>query len=131
MPQRVEQRGYSQRRSYDPELGFLTRERPEELLKEHHATQVHSYEHCCERAVDEGAVYEDVYVVEPVAQDRDAHRNRQAHDTGYHQHGAAPSQPNYTHRCGDYIGEDGACGQRRHSVSEPLDLLALYPLRVP
>src|SRR5215212_2043645 len=54
MSQGVEQSGYCQRRSHDPKLGCLTCERPEEFLKEHHATQVHRYQHRCERAVYEG-----------------------------------------------------------------------------
>jgi hypothetical protein len=55
----------------------------QELLKEHNTPQVHSYQHRGEKAVEEGTVYKEVYVVEPVAQDRYAHRNRPAHEANY------------------------------------------------
>ena len=38
-------------------------------LGRRHAPEVHQRKHSRERAVDEGAVYDDVYVVEAVAQD--------------------------------------------------------------
>src|SRR5215210_3404969 len=128
VPQRVEQGGYSQGGGNHHELGTLAGQSAEEQLEHDDAAEVEAREHRGERSVDEGTVYDEVYVVEVVAQDRYAHRNRQAHDTGYYQCGADPIQPHYTHRFRDHVGEGGACGQHRYGVREPLDLLALYPL---
>src|SRR5215208_290266 len=130
-PQRVEQGGYRQGGGHHHELGTLAGQSAEEQLEHDDAAEVDAREHRGERSVDEGTVYDEVYVVEVVAQDRYAHRNRQAHYTGYHQCGADPVQPHYTHRFRDHVGEGGACGQHRYGVREPLDLLALYPLGAP
>ena len=46
---------------------------------------VHHRQRRRERAVDEGAVDHDVYVVEAVAQDSDAHRNREADEGEGHE----------------------------------------------
>src|SRR5215210_2082022 len=62
-------------------------------------------------------------------QDRYAHRNRQAHDTDNHQHGADPLQPHHPYQFRDYIGENGARSQDRRGVGEPLYLLAPHPPR--
>src|SRR5215212_1010528 len=130
-PQRVEQGGYRQGGGHHHELGFLAGQSAEEQLEHEDAAEVEAREHRGERSVDEGTVYDEVYVVEVVAQDRYAHRNRQAHDTGYYQYGADPVQPHYTHRFRDHVGEGGAGGQHRYCVSEQLDLLALYPVGAP
>jgi hypothetical protein len=75
-------------------------------------------------------VYEDVYVVEAILQDGDAHRNGQPHHTGHYQHEADLPQPTNAYRVGDYEREDGACGQHRQGIGKPLYLLALHSLRV-
>src|SRR5215210_6328655 len=130
-PRRVEQGGYRQGGGHHHELGTLAGQSAEEQLEHDDAAEVEAREHRSERAVYEGTVYDEVYVVEMVAQDRYANCNRQAHDTGYYQNGTGPVQPHYTHRFRDHIGEGGASGQHRYGVREPLDLLALYPLRAP
>src|SRR5918997_1115079 len=130
-PQRVEQGGYRQGGGHHHELGSLAAQSAEEQLEQHNAAEVEHREHHGERTVDEGTVYDEVYVVEVVAQDRYAHRNWQAHYTGYYQYGTDPVQPHYTHRFRDHVGEGGAGGQHRYGVREPLDLLALYPLGAP
>src|SRR5918997_2199597 len=130
-PRRVEQGGYRQSGGHHHELGTLAGHSAEEQLEHDDTAEVEAREYRGERSVDEGTVYDEVYVVEVVAQDRYAHRDRQAHDTGYYQYGTDPPQPHYTHRFRDHIGEGGAGGQHRYGVSEPLDLLALYPLGAP
>src|SRR5215204_5867479 len=130
-PQRVEESGYRQCGGHHHELGALAGQSAEEHLEHDDAAEVQARQHHGERTVDEGTVYDEVYVVEVVAQDRYAHRNRQAHDTGYYQYGTEPVQPHYTHRFRDHVGEGGAGGQHRYGVSEPLYLLALYPLGAP
>src|SRR5215203_204630 len=127
-PQRVEQGGYRQGGGHYYELGSLAGHSAEEQLEHDDAAEVEAREHRGERTVDEGTVYDEVYVIEVVPQDRYAHRNRQAHDTSYYQCGADPVQPHYTHRFRDHVGEGGAGGQHRYGVSEPLDLLALSSL---
>src|SRR5215217_5352214 len=130
-PGRVEQGGYRQGGGHDHELGTLAGQGAEEQLEHDDAAEVEDREHRGEQAVDEGTVYDEIYVVEVVAQDCYAHRNRQAHDTGNYQYGADPVQPHYTHGFRDHVGECGAGGQHRYCVSEPLDLLALYSLGAP
>src|SRR5215218_473664 len=130
-PQRVEQGGYRQGGGHYYELGSLAGQSAEEQLEHDDAAEVEAREHRGERTVDEGTVYDEIYVVEVVAQDRYAHRNRQAHDTSYYQCGADPLQPHYTHRFRDHVGEGGAGGEHRYGVREPLDLLTLHPLGAP
>src|SRR3712207_6520829 len=65
-PQRVEQGGYRQGRGHHHELGSLAGQSAEEQLEHDDATEVEAREHRGERAVDEGAVYDEVYVVEVV-----------------------------------------------------------------
>src|ERR671911_2941758 len=130
-PQRVEQGGYRQGGGHYHELGFLAGQSAEEQLEHDDAAEVEDRQHRGERTVDEGTVYDEVNVVEVVAQDRYAHRNRQAHDTGYYQYGTDPVQPHCPHRFRDRVGEGSVCGQHRHGVCEPLDLLALYSLGAP
>src|SRR5215203_2425792 len=130
-PRRVEQGGYRQGGGHHHELGSLAGHSAEEQLEHDDAAEVEARQHRGERSVDEGTVYDEVYVVEVIAQDCYAHRDRQAHDTGYYQYGTDPVQPHYTHRFRDHVGEGGACGQHRYGVSEPLDLLTLHPLGAP
>jgi hypothetical protein len=75
-------------------------------------------------------VYEDVYVVEAILQDGDAHRNGQPHHTGHYQHEGDLSQPTNAYRVGDDERERGACGQHRQGIGKPLYLLALHSIRV-
>src|SRR5918995_775770 len=130
-PQRVEQGGYRQSGGHHHELGSLAGQSAEEQLEHDDAAEVQDRQHRGERTVDEGTVYDEVNVVEVVAQDRYAHCNRQAHDTSYYQYGTDPVQPHHTHRFRDYVREGCAGGEHRYGVSEPLDLLALYPLGSP
>src|SRR5918995_1388017 len=130
-PQRVEQGGYRQSGGHHHERGSLAGKSAEGQLAQGNAAKVQDRQHRGERTVDEGTVYDEVNVVEVVAQDRYAHRNRQAHDTGYYQYGTDPVQPHCPHRFRDRVGEGSACGQHRHGVCEPLDLLALYSLGAP
>src|SRR5688572_23792526 len=69
--QRVEQGGYGQRRGNDGYLRFLTGERAEGVLHGDNTTKVEESQHRGERTVDEGTVYDEVYVVEAVPQHRD------------------------------------------------------------
>jgi hypothetical protein len=62
-PQRVEQRGYPKGGGDDRELRFLAGQRAEERLEQNDATEVDQRERRGERAVDESAVYHQVYVV--------------------------------------------------------------------
>src|SRR5215203_2412165 len=48
----------------------------EGVLQEGHAPEVHQAEHRGKRAVNQGPIYDQVYVVEPVTQDGDAQRKR-------------------------------------------------------
>jgi hypothetical protein len=75
-------------------------------------------------------VHEDVYVVEAILQDGDAHRNGQPHHTGHYQHEGDLPQPTNAYRVGDDERERGACGQHRQGIGKPLYLLALHSLRV-
>src|SRR5918997_5630424 len=116
-PQRVEQGGYRQGGGHHHQLGSLAGQSAEEQLEHDDAAEIEAREHRGERYVDEGAVYDEVYVVEVVAQDSYAHRDRQAHDPDHHQHGAGPPQPTNAHGLGDYVREDGAYDQHCSGVS--------------
>ena len=67
-----EQCCYQEGGGHDCEGGLLAREDDEEPLQHDDAPEVECNQRSCERAVDEGAVDEHVYVVEAVAQDGDA-----------------------------------------------------------
>src|SRR5829696_5590358 len=73
--QGVEQGGNQEGRCHDREGGPLACEDHEEPLQQNDAAEVDGNQSRRERAVDEGTVYEDVYLVEPIAKDRYAHRN--------------------------------------------------------
>src|SRR5215212_9992995 len=70
-PQRVEQGRYGQRGSDDGDLRSLPGEGAEDVLQGDHAAEVEEDQRCGERTVDEGAVDDEVYVVEPIPQHRD------------------------------------------------------------
>src|SRR5918995_2428656 len=131
--QRVEQGRYRERGDDHSELGLLllAGQRPEEGLGRRDATEVHQRERAGERAVDEGAVYDDIYPVEPVAEDGYAHGYWQAHEADQAQHESGSVQPPRAGRVRDAAGEDGAAYKHHDHVGEPLDLLALDPARVP
>src|SRR5215217_504817 len=74
--QRVEQRRYGQRGDDDREGGLLAAEDAQGGLQTDHATDVDENEHRGERAVDEGAVYDNVYVVEAVTEHGEADGDR-------------------------------------------------------
>src|SRR5215208_4042405 len=73
-PQGVEQRCYRQGRSEDGQLAVLAGYRGQETLESGHASDVHERQHHGERTVDEGTVYDHVYVVEAVTKDGVARR---------------------------------------------------------
>src|SRR5919112_3940008 len=66
--QRVEQGGYGERGGYDSQGGFLTSKGAEGSLQSDHASYVDQGQRDRKCAVDEGAVYDHVYVVETVPQ---------------------------------------------------------------
>src|SRR5215211_1769668 len=66
-PQWVEQNGYRQGGGNHHELGSLAGQSAEEYLENDDAAEVEAREHCRKRTVDEGTVYDEVYVVEVVA----------------------------------------------------------------
>ena len=63
-------------------MRFLPRQGAEEVLQSDNAPKIDENERRGERAIDEGAVDDDVYVVEAVAEDGYANSNVQAGD-GY------------------------------------------------
>jgi hypothetical protein len=76
----VEQRRYQQGRCYNGEGGPLASEDFEDPLQHNDTPEVNRYEHRREGAVDQGAINDDVYVVEPVAQDGDPYRRVEGND---------------------------------------------------
>src|SRR5215203_4146612 len=58
---------------------LLAGEDNQNTLQHYDRAEVHQRQNPRDRAVDKRAVNEAVYLVEPVAQDRDAHRDGQAH----------------------------------------------------
>jgi hypothetical protein len=56
--------------------GLLAGEQDEDPLQHHDAAEVERNQHCRQRAVDERAVYDEVYVVEAMAQDGHSDRDR-------------------------------------------------------
>src|SRR5215203_3994208 len=76
-PKRVEQGGYCQRGSHDREGGPLTCEGAEDVLQADHPSEVDQSECGCQRAVDEGAIDEEVYIVEAVLHNRDSREDWQ------------------------------------------------------
>src|SRR3712207_6797655 len=77
-PQGIEQRRYHEGGGYYGQLRLLllSGEGPKYRLGRRHAADVDPCEQDGERAVDQGAVYHHVYVVEAVAQNRDADGGR-------------------------------------------------------
>src|SRR5215204_407668 len=64
--------GYHERGGYDSQLRFLACEGAQYVLQSDDAPEIDENERHGERTVDQGAVDDDVYVIEPVAQDGDA-----------------------------------------------------------
>src|SRR5215207_7432361 len=75
---RVEERRYREGGDHHGQLRLLllSGEEEENCLYRRHAPEVDGEKRGRERAVDEGAVYDDVYVVEAVLEDGDAHSER-------------------------------------------------------
>jgi hypothetical protein len=101
-------------------------------LRLEHRAQVADHEHVDadddggQSAIDQGAVYEEVYVVEAVAQDRDADGHVEASEgcgleDGVPYAGQVPAEE---------AGEDEAPAEQGGGVGEPFDLLPLHPGRV-
>src|SRR5918998_988635 len=87
--QRVEQRSDHQGRDDYGELWLvlLAGEAAEDSLGHRHAPEVHERQYHGERAVDEGTVYDHVYVEEACAQYRDPYRERdEQHERVHQQH---------------------------------------------
>src|SRR5215204_6563739 len=68
--QRREQCRYQEGGCHHCECGLLTREQDEEPLRHDDTAEVERHQCGGQRAVDEGAVYDDVYVVEAVLKNR-------------------------------------------------------------
>jgi hypothetical protein len=62
----------------------------EESLGRCYASEVDQRQGCRQRTVDEGVVYEEVYLVEPVAKDRYPHGDGYAHYADYQRYEADP-----------------------------------------
>src|ERR671911_1047761 len=127
--QGAEQRCYHQGGDDDGELGllFLAGERSKDYLGRRHAPEIHQRKHQRERAIDESAVYEDVYVVEAVAQDRYPYCDRNRRYKGYIEckpHSLEPEGGVY--HSGDDVCKDSGASVCRSSVSKPFDLLTLH-----
>jgi hypothetical protein len=105
----------------------LPGEDSEDSLENHDAAHIHQSQHGCERAVYEGAVYDVVYLVEAVAQDRHAHAYGVARKTDHGEHKASPPDQRHVYHRVDGVLEDDSTDRHRGSVGEPLDLLACYP----
>ena len=103
-----------------------TGEGDEEPLQHDDAPEVECNQHSCQRAVDEGAVDDEVYVVESVAHDRDPHGDRDAYKADENECVSNPSEPHQRKRFRDDVLEDGTTRRYRSSIGEPLGLLALY-----
>src|SRR5215203_3559365 len=81
--QRVEQGCYQQGGGHHSEGGPLTRESYKDRLQQYDAAEVERDQRCRKGAVDDRAVYEDVYVIEPIAKDSYPHRNGDAYETNH------------------------------------------------
>src|SRR5215210_5151752 len=84
-PQRSKQCCDKQGGGDDCEGGLLAYEEDERSLQNDDDAEVEGYQHGAQGAVDEGAVYEYVYIVESVAQDSYADGDRTAQATNSHQ----------------------------------------------
>ena len=127
--QRVEEGGDRKGGDEYGELGLLllAGECVEYRLGGGHTPKVEHRQHGGERAVDEGTVYEQVYLVEPIAKDGYPYGNRNGCTRGRENRQPGPREPRWClYRQGNDVN-DGAYCVYRSSVSEPFDLLALYP----
>src|SRR5829696_2672603 len=79
--QRREQCCYQEGGCHHCECGLLASKEDEDSLQHHDDTEVECDQCSGERAVDEGTVDKDVYLVEAVAQDSYPHRDRNARKT--------------------------------------------------
>src|SRR5215218_182293 len=107
-------------------LLFLAGERCKDYLGRRNAPEIHQRKHQRERAIDESAVYEEVYVVEPIAQDRYPYCDRNRRYKGYIEckpHSLEPEGCVY--HSGDDVCKDSGARVCRSSVSKPFDLLTL------
>src|SRR5829696_928236 len=127
-PQRAEQRRYEERRSDHGERRFFASEGHEHPLQQHYSSEVECHEHRRKGAVDEGAVDDYVYVVEPIAKNGYPHGDGNGRYQQEKNRLPDPLEPEgHLYHVGDDFGKYEAhdcCGS---GVSEPLDLLALYP----
>src|SRR5215211_5412251 len=127
-PQGVEQSGDGEGRGHDREGGLLARESDEHPLQHDDANEVECDQRDGKRAIDEGTVDDNVYVVEAIAKDGYPNRDRDGRDHGYENRITGPLEPEgrVYHRRYDVCKEeaDNCC---RSCVSEPFDLLTLYP----
>src|SRR5215204_6619911 len=127
MAQRVEQGGDGQRGGDNGDLRSLPCEGAEGVLQGDHAAEVEEDQHPGERTVDQRAVDDEVYVVEPISQDRYAYSDRNGWYKGYVKCEPGSLEPEW--RIYDYGGEvRKAAGDnaRSNGVGEPLDLLTLH-----
>src|SRR5215213_6702272 len=127
MPQGVKQRRYQECRGNDSEGGLLAGQRNEHSLQHHDANEIECDQCGGERAIDEGAVYDEIYLVEPVAHYRYPYGDWEGYERGYENDESGPLQPSSAHRFGDSIGKDTSGGRHHRGISRPLDLLAFYP----
>src|SRR5919112_3143080 len=123
--QRVEQSGYGERGGYDSQGGLLACQDAQEGLQADHASYVDQGQRDRKCAVDEGAVDDHVYVVEPMPHDGYAREDRQTEQAEADDRVADRGAPD-----GDYAGHEDGSNHHRAPVGEPLDLLALHRPRL-
>src|SRR5215211_1678832 len=127
---RVEERRYREGGDHHGQLRLLllSGEEAENCLYRRHAPEVDGEKRRRKRPVDEGAVDDDVYVVEPIAKNGYPHGDRNGRYQQEKNRVPDPLEPEgHLNHVGDDFGKYEAhdcCGS---GVSEPLDLLALYP----
>src|SRR5918998_3042564 len=106
-PQWVKQCCYHERGDDYGELRLLLLacERPEDELGRRHPAEIHQRQRHREGTVDQGAVDNEVYLVEAVAEDRYAHGNRQTNEGLHTEFERDLSQPPQAGHVRDSAGE--------------------------
>ena len=105
-------------------LLLLAGECAEYRLRRRHSTELDNRKDRGERTVDEGAVYEEVDLVEAVFEDRDprSHRDGSAQQVKRRPNPLSPRERGRVHKTRSY-SESGA--ENATSKYEPLDLLVI------
>src|SRR5215212_4792405 len=105
----------------------MTGECLENRLRCRHTAEVDRGQHCRKRAVDEGAVYEQVYVVEAIAENGYPYSDGNGWYRGYVKHKPGPVEPEWcVYHPGDNVCKSLAANVCSSSVNEPLDLLTFH-----